>query len=141
MLLLSNRGNLNGPSDYANQPVYLQKAIDQGFLIKTDLWVFPKLFATGTDSPLYPISGDLLKNALVEARNLNALEFLLKSGLHGFYRGNSDIVFSSKGHLISFGPWMQQAIIMNPEDHTFELLLKSAGVCTDFAANFTGNEV
>lgn len=135
MILISNKGNTVGPSVYQNQPLYIEKTLKEGFKVKTDLWVFPKTLMIG-DTPLYPVTFDLLSQCLVEARNLNAVEFLVRSNLDGFYRGGSDIVFTTKGAILSFKSWIREAIIMNPEDHTFDILANSTGICSDYIKGF-----
>ena len=39
MLLISNRGNINGPNSLLeNTPDYIDSTIDQGYNVKIDLW-------------------------------------------------------------------------------------------------------
>lgn len=136
MLLLSNRGNLTGPTDYANQPDYIQEAIRQGFTVKTDLWIFPKFLLTGVDEPRYNISASLLSQCLIEARNIPALEFLIKSGCHGFYRGGGDIIYTNKGLLLSYTKLIRSAVMMNPDNEMFENIIECNGLCSDFIKGF-----
>ena len=39
MILISHRGNLNGPNeDRENSPYYIMEAIDDGYDVEVDLW-------------------------------------------------------------------------------------------------------
>lgn len=137
MILISNRGNTAGRHHHENSPERLADAIESGYLVKTDLWVFPKRFYTGVDVPTYKIRPEILNHCLIEARNINAFEFVISAGLHGFYRDSASLVYTSKGLLLSWGPSIKQAIIMNPEEHTYHTVFACAGVCSDYIESFT----
>lgn len=137
MILISNMGNTHGRTPEENSPEYLLSTFSEDYIVKTDLWVFPKRFYTGVDQPIYRIRPEILKSCLIEARNINAFEFIVSSGLHGFYRGDSDLVYTSKGWLLSWGPLLKQAIIMNPERHSYHAIFNCAGICSDYIESFT----
>ena len=138
MIVISNYGNLYGPTGRQATPEAVVEAKEH-FIVRIGLWVFPKKFFIGDTGPKYEVSPEILEGCLVEVHNLHAVEFLIKSGIHGFYRGGSDIMYSSQGRLLTFGPWLPNAIVMNPEEHTFDVLFQSLGVCTDFPWSFYEN--
>ena len=54
MILISHRGNIDGPnSKLENNPTYIDRALDKGFNVEIDLWVYEKEFFLGHDEPTY----------------------------------------------------------------------------------------
>ena len=74
MLLISHRGNLNGPNpEKENNPLYVTKALDLGYDVEIDVWLVQDKLYLGHDSPQYLINLDFLKNNLYFSHHLNFL--------------------------------------------------------------------
>ena len=65
MLLISNRGNINGPNSLLeNTPDYIDSTIDQGYNVKIDLWYIHDKCFLGQDGPKNEVSWEwIIKNA------------------------------------------------------------------------------
>ena len=57
MVLISHRGNTNGKFEsYENEPMYIDKAISQGFDVEIDVWMIDGILFLGHDKPQYGIN-------------------------------------------------------------------------------------
>ena len=81
MKIISHRGNLEGriPED-ENNPDYIHEAIESGFDVEIDLWLYENGFYLGHDEPQYQIDLKFLKNERlwVHAKSMETAEFLYK---------------------------------------------------------------
>jgi len=51
-IYISNRGNLAGKHpDEENKPDYIERALENGICVKTDIWVIKNKTVTGTEHP------------------------------------------------------------------------------------------
>ena len=63
MILISHRGNINGPNkDKENSLSYIQEAINLGYDVEIDLWVINGELFLGHDSPQYIVNFEWIKN-------------------------------------------------------------------------------
>jgi hypothetical protein len=81
MILISHRGNTNGKFEsYENEPMYIDKAISDGFNVEVDVWMVEGQLFLGHDKPQYGINYSWLKERKtklwVHCKNIEALEML-----------------------------------------------------------------
>jgi hypothetical protein len=138
MIIISHRGNLNGPgASQENNPLYIQQAINVGFDVEIDVWFIDGSFFLGHDAPVYKIELDFLKqNGLwCHAKNLDALEQMIKSSnIHCFWHETDKFTLTSESVIWTY-PGQQtgrhSVIVTNdPVDSNIY------GVCTDYPFNY-----
>lgn len=145
MILISHRGNLNGPQpNRENSPEFIDEAITLGYSVEIDMRVCGQDIWLGHDISQYQIDLPWLlgrKNYLwIHCKNREALEFCLKNNLHCFWHDTDDYTMTSEGYVWAY-PGMASAgsrcILVVPELHWPVDLIKQQpcfGVCSDFVA-------
>jgi hypothetical protein len=139
MLIIAHRGNTNGPNpERENDPNYILEAKNKGFDVEIDVWVIDGIFFLGHDIPQYKTNIGFLKqsNFWCHAKNLAALEELLKEGCCVFSHDKDDYVLTSKCHIWAY-PGMKlssETICVMPErgKYNIEDLCNCYGICTDY---------
>ncbi len=148
MHFISHRGNLNGPNkNLENKPSYILEALNKGFDVEIDIWLNKKNFYLGHDEPLYEIDTNFIlqKNLWVHAKNIEALNELIKLKIHCFWHQSDDVVLTSKGYLWTFpGKFLTlNSIEVMPEINTKIIknikVSNCAGMCSDFIENIKTN--
>lgn len=139
-IYISNRGNLGGKNPHEeNKPDYLERALDSGVCVKTDVWIIKDKTATGTDSPCIGINLNLFdrERLLIQARNPTALFFLLKEGYHCFWRESDNLIMTNRNFVLSYaGSIFPKSIIMLPEENTIVTNGDYMGICSDFISGW-----
>lgn len=52
MIIISHRGNINGPNPrMENKPEYIKKALDENFMVEIDVWFYQGELWLGHDEP------------------------------------------------------------------------------------------
>lgn len=140
-ILIAHRGNTNGPDQSReNHPDYIDEAIGMGFDVEVDVRVIDGAIWLGHDDPQYQITHQFLYDRASKlwchAKNLAALQFLIKNGFHVFSHDNDDYIITSKGFIWTYPgkPVNEDTICVMPEraSYTREELLRCQGVCSDF---------
>lgn len=139
MILIAHRGNLNGPSDYENNPNYLTSAMYSGYDVEVDVWYTNNGFFLGHDYPKYPVDSEYLFNinskAWFHAKNIQALFELTKRDFNTFYHNTDDAVLTSHRFLWTY-PGKEitsRSIAVLPEILNENWDITNAyGVCTDY---------
>tara|TARA_B100001996_G_C18527497_1_gene541663 strand:- start:356 stop:820 length:465 start_codon:yes stop_codon:yes gene_type:complete len=148
MYFISHRGNLTGPEKKSeNNPSYIEYALDKGFHVEIDVWFKEKKFYLGHDDPIYEVNIDFLnkKNIWAHAKNIDALNELVKLNIHCFWHQSDDVVLTSKGYLWTFpGKFLtSNSIEVMPEANTKIIknikVSNCAGICSDFIENIKTN--
>ena len=148
MYFISHRGNLTGPEKKSeNNPSYIEYALDKGFHVEIDVWFKEKKFYLGHDDPIYEVNIDFLnkKNIWAHAKNIDALNELVKLNIHCFWHQSDDVVLTSKGYLWTFpGKFLtSNSIEVMPETNTKIIknikVSNCAGICSDFIENIKTN--
>ena len=148
MHFISHRGNLNGPNkNLENKPNYIQEALDKGFDVEIDVWLNEEKFYLGHDKPLYETDINFIgqKKIWVHAKNIEALNKLIKLEIHCFWHQSDDVVLTSKGYLWTFPGKLltSNSIEVLPEINT--KIIKNikvsdcAGICSDYIENIKTN--
>ena len=148
MYFISHRGNLTGPEKKSeNNPSYIEYALDKGFHVEIDVWFKEKKFYLGHDDPIYEVNIDFLnkKNIWAHAKNIDALNELVKLNIHCFWHQSDDVVLTSKGYLWTFpGKFLtSNSIEVMPEANTKIIknikVSNCAGICSDYIENIKTN--
>ena len=140
MIIISHRGNIDGPSNLENHPSQIDKALSLGYHVEIDVWFENNRFYLGHDYPEYEVSSVFLKknNLWCHAKNIPALKELIDSNVHCFWHQEDDVTLTSQGYLWTYpGKTLtRKSICVMPEKASYDdKILTSvgiAGVCTDF---------
>jgi len=140
MILISHRGNLNGKSDEENHPNHIDIALRQGFDVEIDVWKVNQVeWYLGHDEPQYKVSIDFLKNRKLwcHAKNIEALNKMLKHNIHCFWHQKDDVTLTSKGYMWTYPNKMltDKSICVLPEKNN-ENPKKCLGICSDYIVNY-----
>jgi hypothetical protein len=141
MLLISHRGNLDGPNPgMENSIFYIQEAISLGYDVEVDLWLVNNIFFLGHDLPQYEISLDWItkrKSSLwVHCKNLKAIEYLngIDNQINYFWHQTDDVTLTSLGFIWAY-PGKQPisgSIAVLPELNNYADIDHCHGVCSDY---------
>lgn len=141
-LIISHRGNLNGPNSCLENSFNDLKRILEyyGFGVEVDIWCMGSEFYTGHDEPKYHLSDSQFeyllnsKDILFHAKNLEALEQLLIGKPHVFWHQRDDFTLSSRNFIITYPgqPLTYNSIVMHPERYTLTALKSVYAICTDY---------
>lgn len=143
MVIISHRGNLNGPlSDLENNPEQIDIAIQNHFDVEIDLWVVDGNFFLGHDYPKYCINIDWLlarsARVWVHCKNFQSFSYLVakRNNLNFFFHQNDDYTLTSKNNIWVFPnkPYDENSIIVSTsvDDFHHYSVNKPYGVCTNF---------
>ena len=140
MILISHRGNINGKSDEENHPNHIDIALRQGFDVEIDVWKVNQVeWYLGHDEPQYKVSIDFLKNKKLwcHAKNIEALNKMLKHNIHCFWHQKDDVTLTSKGYMWTYPNKMltDKSICVLPEKNN-ENPKKCFGICSDYIVNY-----
>jgi len=140
MILISHRGNLKGPDSLKeNHPDYINLAIKLEYDVEIDVWHKENLFYLGHDEPQYEVKKEYLKNERLwcHAKNLDALNQLLKIGAHCFWHENDKATLTSKGYIWTHpGQQLYEKSICVLPEKTSTHILSCFGVCSDYIINY-----
>jgi hypothetical protein len=150
MLVISHRGNINGPKpEFENNPANIVGAMGRKLVCEIDVWLLNNQWYLGHDFPKYPVKWEWLnlhKAMLIcHAKNVAAFEELLANRLHTFMHQNDPMVLTSHNYIVCmhYVGWPKnKAIVMCPELVSPTLFNASLpfAVCTDYPVRFIENE-
>jgi hypothetical protein len=103
MKIISHRGNLNGPSDYENDPRQIKAVLKMGVDCEIDLWIKDNRYYLGHDKPTHEVKRSFLqqKGLWIHCKNLEALEGVPQKTNY-FWHQNDDFALTSKGYIWTF---------------------------------------
>ena len=146
MILISHRGNLEGPMEnLENSPDYIRRALDEGYDVEIDVWYENSSFYLGHDKPLHKTTVDFLKKPGLwcHAKNIEALNVMLSySEIHCFWHQKDDVTLTSRGHIWTYpGKQLTENSIavlpeMNNDNSLTMLPKKMLGICSDYVVNY-----
>jgi hypothetical protein len=142
MILISHRGNLNGPNeDRENSPYYIMEAIDEGYDVEVDLWWVNGRVYLGHDEPQYEVSdewlGERIDKLWVHCKNVDSLNWIRNTSLHYFWHEQDTLTLTSKNYMWVY-PGKQPiigSIAVMPETHNDDIS-NCLGVCSDFIKKY-----
>tara|TARA_B110000196_G_C21124676_1_gene655168 strand:+ start:218 stop:658 length:441 start_codon:yes stop_codon:yes gene_type:complete len=143
MILISHRGNLNGREpEKENNPAYISNAINKGFEVEIDVWLKDNIWYLGHDSPTYEIAFDWLRNKKVwcHAKNIEALNILLKNDIHCFWHQEDDVTLTSCGFMWTYPEktLTDTSIAVVLEKYS-GIPKKCVGICSDYIITYNNN--
>jgi hypothetical protein len=137
--IIAHRGNTDGPSAWENKPEHVLAALSKGFDVEVDVWLIEGKIYLGHDDPDYEIEASFLKDTRFwcHAKNIAALDLMMKMGVHCFFHNVDDVVLTSKGFLWTFPGKIlfSNSVCVMPELHapTDSVFY---GICTDHATKY-----
>ena len=141
MILISHRGNINGPKpDRENDPRYIFDALDKGYNVEVDMWGVEDNLYFGHDEPQYKVHVPFISDDRIwcHCKNIDAILKIRKINdkfgynIHYFWHQEDDITLTSKGYIWAY-PGKQpikDSIAVMPELHQDDLAL-CKGICSD----------
>jgi hypothetical protein len=153
MILISHRGNINGPiPKKENKPSYIQTALDKGFDVEIDVWYQLNQWWLGHNEPQYKITYKWIfqryTKLWIHCKELSALHKLTRrDGGHiyskyfnYFWHQNDDYAITNGGFIWTFPrkPLSEISICVLPELCTWtpSELSKCYGICSDNIKNY-----
>jgi hypothetical protein len=142
MILISHRGNVNGPNkERENGLDYIDEAINAGYEVEIDLWSREGKLYLGHDAPQYAVAVEWLENRLtklwVHCKNIEALEvaywFKDMRHLNYFWHETDTVTLTSQGFIWAY-PGKQpiiNSIAVMPELYE-EDTKHCIGICSDY---------
>ena len=144
MILISHRGNLNGPFEsWENEPTYIDLAIKKGYDVEVDVWVKDNLLWLGHDKPQYGVDFKWFTNRLnklwVHCKNIEALTFFKCCGysINYFWHETDTITLTSLNYIWAY-PGKQpikDSIAVMPEINSDDIS-KAIGICSDYISKY-----
>jgi hypothetical protein len=138
MIFISHRGNINGNNSSENNPDYIRDTIGKGFDVEVDIWFKNEQLFLGHDYPQYLIDINFLKNDNLwcHAKNLQALEFMLRKNIHCFWHQEDDYTLTSRGYIWTYPdkPVCKNSIIVckNLKETQSYANIDIVGICSDY---------
>ena len=140
MILISHRGNLRGRiPKYENNPSYIEKALKEGFDVEIDVWYKDNEWYLGHDEPTYHINMNWLRNKKLwcHAKNIEALNKMLKEDIHCFWHQEDDVTLTSKGYIWTYpGKLLTDKSICVLLKKNSKIPKKVLGICSDYVVTY-----
>ena len=136
MLIISHRGNLQGPQpELENNPEHIKEVLKK-YHCEVDVWKKGDWFFLGHDQGQYCVYEDFFKHPRLwcHAKNLEAFEWLLKKKVKCFYHNTDDYTLTSNGYIWTFPdkPVSKKCIIVDKSKDWKKKNYNCHGVCVDY---------
>lgn len=138
MILISHRGNLNGPQpENENSPDYIEKAL-LNYNVEIDIFFYKNELWLGHDNPQYEIKNlNWLENNKLwcHAKNLEALNKMLKyPKIHCFWHQSDDVTLTSRGYMWTYPNkrLFSNSIAVIKQKVDKKVLPTCSGICSDY---------
>lgn len=144
MILISHRGNLNGPvPQRENDPEYVDQALNLGVDVEVDVRCINGEWYLGHDKPEYKINLQWIEDRAyklwVHCKNIEALTTLksLNSELNYFWHQTDKATLTSRGYIWAYPGEqpMTQSIAVMPEYYNDDVT-QCIGVCSDYVVKY-----
>lgn len=145
MILISHRGNINGPNpEKENHPDYVKTALKAGYDVEIDVWYEHEEFYLGHDFGYHRVDKSFLINSHLwcHAKDIETLRELLKIRMiHCFYHQQDDCTLTSQNFIWCY-PGKErpspQSIILLIEKHPEPYVPMQGyyGVCSDYISSY-----
>jgi len=145
MMLISHRGNLNGKFEsYENEPMYIDKAIDEGFDVEVDVWYIDDKLFLGHDNPQYGVDfrwfRDRLSKLWIHCKNIQSLQYFKECvyDVNYFWHQEDDVTITSIGYFWTYPgkKLTTYSIAVLPESVKDWELTKCLGICSDYIKKY-----
>lgn len=133
MLLISHRGNLNGPdTTIENRPEHILKVL-QHYDVEIDAWFVDGKWFLGHDTPVYEVAFAFFREGMwVHCKNLEAIAQLANSDINWFWHESDKIVLTNRKNLWCFpGIYVKKGITVEL-GYNSNLPKDILGICTDY---------
>ncbi len=142
MILISHRGNINGPIPEAeNNPEYIDDTIRLGYEVEIDMWWIDGRIYLGHDKPQYEVNdkwlGERIDKLWVHCKNTELLSWIRSTSLHYFWHENDIVTLTSKNYIWAY-PGKQPiigSIAVMPELYN-DNIDNCIGICSDYIQNY-----
>jgi hypothetical protein len=141
MILISHRGNLNGPiKEQENSPEYLNKAIELGYDVEVDTWYVNHKIYLGHDFPQYEVDEEyiqgILNRAWFHCKDFQSLEFF-SNNIHNynyFWHENDRFTITSRGFIWTYPGEQTSAnsVIVDLSENSKQNNHKCYAICSDY---------
>lgn len=136
MLIISHRGNLNGPTpELENNPDHITQVLKK-YHVEVDVWKINDWVYLGHDEPQYVIYDEFFKHKRLwcHAKNIEAFEYLIKKKTKCFYHNTDDYTLTSNGYVWTFPgkPVIKRSIIVDKSKDWKKKNYECYGVCVDY---------
>ena len=140
MILISHRGNLNGPNkELENNPHYIKEALSKGFDVEIDVYAHKNKLYLGHDEPQYKIEESFLLNKKIwcHAKNIESLVLLKKIQAIYYWHQEDDYTITSNGYFWTYPgkKLVKNSICVLPERFDYKKI-NCAGICSDFIGRY-----
>ena len=146
MILISHRGNIDGPNvENENKPSYISTAIEKGYDCEVDFWFVNNKFVLGHDEPQYEIPIEFIQSYYrklwIHCKNYDALSKLVEIDRGGvylnyFWHDTDDVIITSQGYMwANPGVYIENSIAVLPE-YKEDNLAGRLGICSDYIINY-----
>lgn len=144
MVLISHRGNLNGPNpSKENSLQYIQEALDNNFDVEIDIWLINDKLYLGHDDIEYKVSLEWLIERIeklwVHCKNMDALVYFntLNYSFNYFWHEEDKATLTSKSHIWAYPGYqpISNSISVMPERNNDDLSC-CKGICSDYIQNY-----
>lgn len=137
MILISHRGNINGPDpELENHPARIDFLLKMGIDVEIDIWYVDNNFYYGHDEPTHKVSEVFLARPRMwfHAKNTAALFELLHKGRHVFWHQEDDHTLTSRGYIWTFPnkPITQKSVIVDLNQDWKTKNYDCAAICSDY---------
>jgi hypothetical protein len=139
MILISHRGNIDGPNKKKeNSPSYIGDAINAGYEVEIDVWMVEGVLLLGHDEPQYGVTQQWFNSRFdklwIHCKNIEAMEwFNMIDGFNYFWHEEDTVTLTSRGAIWAY-PGKQPirgSIAVMPEIHN-DNLDNCIGICSDY---------
>ena len=146
MILISHRGNINGPNpELENKPEYIDTAIYLGYDVEIDVQMIDNEIYLGHDRPQYKINIEWIyvriNKLWVHCKNIEAIEFFSyienNNKINYFWHQEDTVTLTSKRYVWAF-PGKQpikNSVAVLPEVYK-DPINQCAGVCSDYISKY-----
>ena len=142
MKIISHRAYVDGEDpNVENHPKAIQKLLYLGLQVEIDVWYINGRYFLGHDDPKYQIQESFLEQEGLwcHAKNKDALEQMLASGVHCFWHQVDDYTITSRGYIWAY-PSKETSgsntVLLFPERYPQIEYLKYDFICTDYVNKY-----
>jgi len=141
LLIISHRGNLNGPEKLNENKIFsIITALNSGFDVEIDLWKIGRSLFLGHEAPQHKVILSFLnsnkKNLWIHAKNHEAFLYFFDKGFRVFWHQNDDFALTSKGDIWAYPGkcnFLNRIEVVKNFDFDVDTNKNILGICTDYA--------
>ena len=141
MIFIAHRGNIAGRNpNFENTPPYLDTALARGYDVEVDVWYIDGTYYLGHDGPEIETTLEYLSNDKFwcHCKNVEALQQLIRHGVHCFFHQTDDVTLTSRGILWTFPKktLVEGSVCVMPELGYEGNISLCGGICSDVVEEY-----